>query len=101
MRDAHGRVAANAPAMTTDTICQLERLIGREAPCPGETCPFWRQGDGCVIDRATAELAGREDVARLLLAVRDRLEVEADAESSDARFALARSLNKTAQHELA
>jgi hypothetical protein len=86
--------------MTTDTLCQLERLIGREAPCPGEPCPFWNPGDGCVLDEATAELAGRDEVTRLLLAVRDRLVEERAADGSSARFALARSLNKTAQHEL-
>ena len=86
--------------MTTETLCQLERLIGREAPCPGEPCPFWSPGDGCVLDAATAELAGREEVTRLLVAVRDRLVDERDADASSARFALARSLNKTAQHEL-
>jgi hypothetical protein len=85
--------------MTTDT-CQLERLIGREEPCPGEPCPFWRKSDGCVLDESTAELAGRDEVARLLLAVRDRLEARRDAETESGRSALAHSLNKTAQHEL-
>ena len=86
--------------MTTDTLCQLERLIGREAPCPGEPCPFWRPGDGCALDAATAELAGRDDVTRLLLAVRDRLEAAHAAGDGADRIALAHSLNKTAQHEL-
>ena len=86
--------------MTRQTTCRLERLIGRETPCPGEPCAFWRTGDGCVIEPATVALAGREDVARLLLGLRDRLGAARNAEGSDGRFALARSLNKTARHEL-
>jgi hypothetical protein len=85
--------------MTTHTTCGLERLIGRKAPCPGEPCAFWRS-DGCVIDPSIPELAGREDVARLLLGLRYRLGAVRNAEGSDARAALAHSLNKTAQHEL-
>jgi hypothetical protein len=86
--------------MTTQTTCGLERLTGRETSCPGEPCAFWRSGDGCVIDLSIPELAGREDVARLLLGLRYRLGAVRNAEGSDGRAALAHSLNKTAQHEL-
>ena len=86
--------------MTRQTTCRLERLIGRETPCPGEPCAFWRTGDGCVIEPATVALAGREDVARLLLGIRDGLETAPDIDGNAGRVALAHSLNKTAQHQL-
>lgn len=78
MRDAVARGRHHAPRVGRDA-CSLELLVGRVAPCPGEPCPFWRAEDGCVMDESTAELAGRPDVARLLLAVRDRLLAQDDA----------------------
>jgi hypothetical protein len=83
------------------TTCHLEALVGREAACPGEPCPFWRAGDGCALDDARPELSGRPDVASLLLAVRDRLSAEADTLDSDHLTAFAHALNQSAQHELA
>lgn len=53
--------------------CHLEALVGREGRCPGESCGFWQTDRGCALDAARTELAGRPEVALLLLEVRDRL----------------------------
>jgi len=83
------------------TTCLLESVVGRHAACPGEACPFWRSGGGCAFDAAGPELAGRADVAGVLLGVRDRLAAERDAFDSRRLAAFAHELNKTARHELA
>ena len=77
-------------------LCELELDRPRGA-CPGEPCPFWRR-DGSPSTPPTAELAGRGDVTRLLLAVRDpkRRTPQATAPTAS-RWPTA---NKTAQHEL-
>ena len=79
-----------------ERTCHLEALVGREARCTGDACGFWQTERGCALDGASAELAGRPEVALLLLDVRDRLA----ASGEDDHVAFARSLNKTAQHEL-
>jgi len=50
-----------------ETACRLEALLGHRVRCDGEPCPFWRAADGCVFDDAGPELAGRPEVAALLL----------------------------------
>jgi hypothetical protein len=57
-------------------LCRLEQALGRQTLCPGESCAFWERGDehrpgGCVLDEL--DLAGREDVARWLTQLRERL----------------------------
>ena len=56
-----------------DRTCHLEVLAGHAAQCPGEACGFWQTERGCALENASAELAGRPEVAQLLLEVRDRL----------------------------
>ena len=66
----------------------------------GDSCPFWLAGDGCIFERARAELAGRADVASVLVDVRDRLAAERGQLEQARLAAFAHALNKTAQHEL-
>ena len=80
--------------------CHLEALVGREAQCTGETCGFWQTERGCVLEGGAAELAGRPEVALLLLEVRDRLAAGRETLDEARHVAFARSLNKTAEHEL-
>jgi hypothetical protein len=84
-----------------DGTCHLEALVGREARCEGDGCGFWQDERGCVLEASRAELAGRPEVARLLLEVRDRLTAGRETHVEDEHAAFARSLNKTAQHDLA
>jgi hypothetical protein len=85
--------------MDGPTTCGLEALLGREAPCPGDPCPFWRAEDGCVFDKAGPELAGRPDVASLLLDVRNRLAAEGGGLDSERLAAFAHALNQSGQYE--
>jgi hypothetical protein len=79
--------------------CYLEALVGRRAACPGPECAFWHDRDGCVLDAARPELAGRRDVAALLLSVRDRLAADRDSLASDRLAALAHALNEAPSDE--
>jgi len=90
--------AAHPPAMTQ--ICHLEALVGREARCTGNACGFWQSKRGCVLEGSQAELAGRPEVVLLLLEVRDRLADGRDTLDEERHAAFARSLNKTAEHDL-
>ena len=80
--------------------CHLEALVGREARCTGEACGFWQAERGCVLEGSQAELSGRPEVVLLLLEVRDRLAEGRDTLDEERHVAFARSLNKTAEHEL-
>jgi hypothetical protein len=87
----------HVPAMTR--ICHLEALVGREAQCSGEACGFWQTEHGCVLDGASAELAGRPQVAQLLLEVRDRLTANREAADEERHAAFSHALNQ-AEDEL-
>jgi hypothetical protein len=56
-------------------LCLIEQVAeGEASECPGESCAYWQKG--CVLDRVEHQLAGRPDVAGLLLAMRRMLERE-------------------------
>jgi hypothetical protein len=86
--------------MTETLSCELEALLGRDALCEGEPCPFWRVGDGCAFETAMPELAGRADVAALLLSVRDRLAADSAAFRTERLSEFAHALNKGDELEL-
>jgi hypothetical protein len=58
-------------------LCVLEQVARGEATACLETdCPFWEPGGAVLAGRCAldeVDLAGRADVARELLGVRDRL----------------------------
>jgi hypothetical protein len=62
------------------TVCRIARALGRLESCPESACPFWA-GERCSLDEL--DLAGRRDLALLLLGVRDELE---DAAGRDAFY---------------
>ncbi len=54
-------------------LCTIEMIAdGHAERCTGERCAFWQ--DGCVLARVESELAGRPEVAGLLLELRRELE---------------------------
>jgi hypothetical protein len=64
--------------MSTDTItdtratCTLKAAVGEHEACPGEPCPFWRDGS-CVVAGLHADLATTAGLSELLLRIRDDL----------------------------
>ena len=80
-------------------ICHLEALVGRNGRCPGESCGFWQTDRGCALASASSELAGRPEVAQLLLEVRDRLAANREAVDEEGHVAFSHALNK-AEDEL-
>jgi hypothetical protein len=69
-------------------LCTIALVAeGHSERCPGETCAFWEHG--CALQRVEAELAGRPEVAQLLLDLRREIESgrEIGVEEARARFA--------------
>jgi hypothetical protein len=81
------------------SICRLERVMGRSAPCPGDACPFWEPGGAVLEGRCAFErldLAGRPEVVAELLQVRHMLEsAVSEDEERDARHLFHRVLNES------
>ena len=64
-------------------LCTIELVAeGHAERCPGEACAFWQ--DGCVLGRVESELAGRPEVAALLLELRRELEAGRAVTTEDA-----------------
>jgi hypothetical protein len=81
------------PQLAHKPLCTIELIArGHAARCPGEQCAFWDRG--CALARIEAELAGRPDVAQLLLDLRGELEAGRTVELDDARTRFARILNE-------
>jgi hypothetical protein len=54
-------------------LCTIELIAeGHAERCKGEECAFWQ--DACVLARVESELAGRPEVAGVLLELRRALE---------------------------
>ncbi len=65
-------------------LCTIEMIAeGHADRCPGEACAFWR--NGCALAGVEAELAGRPEVAALLVGLRRELESGGDVTVADAR----------------
>jgi hypothetical protein len=62
---------------SSETPCRITGALGRPEPCPYEACAFWEPG-GVVLDGRCAferlDLAGRPQLAQVLLDVRRALE---------------------------
>lgn len=69
-------------------LCTIELIAeGHAERCPGEACAFWDRG--CALERVESELAGRPEVAELLLDLRRELEAghAVEIEEAHSRFA--------------
>ena len=65
-------------------LCTIELIAeGHAERCPGEECGFWERG--CVLSRAESEIAGRPEVAGLLLDLRRQLDAGRPVEIEAAR----------------
>ena len=53
-------------------LCQIESALGRSRECPGELCPFWRDG-ACVVAGLRADLGSTPGLPELLLTMRRQL----------------------------
>ena len=76
-------------------LCRLEIALGRGERCPEGACPFLGGdtpvGGHCAIEEL--DLAGRPDLAGLLVRIRGQLETaETRAEEDEARLELYRLL---------
>jgi hypothetical protein len=54
--------------------CDLEAALGRSVTCTEAECSLW--DGGCVVGGLRSDLGPRPDLARLLLALRERLDAE-------------------------
>ena len=80
MRYGRGVTASPAPHRA---LCTIELIAeGHADRCPGEACAFWR--NGCALAGVEAELAGRPEVATLLLELRREVESGRDVTVEDA-----------------
>ena len=52
--------------------CVLHATLGHLVPCSEHGCALW--DDGCAVKALKPDLHGREDLARHLLDLRERLE---------------------------
>src|SRR5437667_1359604 len=71
--DGRGQAGCNPRCMKRNVehrpLCTLELVAeGHAARCPGADCPFWDRG--CALARIEHELAGRPEVAAVLLGLR-------------------------------
>ena len=74
-------------------LCTVELIAeGHAERCPGEECAFWERG--CVLSRVESELAGRPEVASLLLDLRRQLDAGRQVEVEAARSRFAHLLNE-------
>ena len=80
-------------------LCVLEQAARGEATvCPESECPFWEPGGAVLAGRCAldeVDLAGRADVARELLCVRERLRTLRADEREKHLLLLYRRLLKT------
>jgi len=74
-------------------LCTLELVAeGHAARCPGAECPFWDRG--CALARIEHELAGRPEVAAVLLGLRRELEAGRTVELEEAQVRFAHLVNE-------
>jgi hypothetical protein len=79
-------------------LCTVELIAeGHAERCPGEECAFWERG--CVLSRIEYELAGRPEVASLLLDLRRQLDAGRQVEVETARTRFAHLLNEADRTE--
>ena len=55
-------------------LCNLQYAVGRTESCPGERCPFWEEGVGCVVGPIECHLIDQPALAQHLLALRANLD---------------------------
>ena len=55
-------------------LCNLQYAVGRTESCPGERCPFWEEGVGCVVRPIECHLIDQPALAQHLLALRADLD---------------------------
>jgi hypothetical protein len=53
-------------------LCQLDAAAGRSEPCPGDTCPFWKD-EQCLIAPLQADLARNACLVTYFLGLRASL----------------------------
>jgi hypothetical protein len=58
----------------SDGLCNLQYAVGRTESCPGEPCPFWEKGVGCVVGPIESHLIDQPSLAQHLLALRANLD---------------------------
>ncbi len=58
----------------SDGLCNLQYAVGRTESCPGERCPFWEEGVGCVVGPIECHLIDQPALAQHLLALRANLD---------------------------
>lgn len=79
-------------------LCAIEQAVGGPVgPCVRGRCPFWEPGGAVLPGRCAFEdvdLEGRPDVARELLAVRERLESPEDGDPAAVLHQFRRLLNE-------
>jgi hypothetical protein len=74
-------------------LCTVELIAeGHAERCAGVECAFWERG--CVLSRVESELAGRPEVASLLLDLRRQLDAGRQVELETARRRFAHLLNE-------
>ncbi len=73
-------------------LCTIELIAeGHGERCPGEACAFWEHG--CALARVEDELAGRPEVAQLLLDLRREIESGREVSVDEAHVRFAHVLN--------
>ena len=77
-----------------EKACTLQDAVGRSERCPGETCPFWERGAGCVLEAVETHLRSLPAVAQHLLEIRSELDrVRVGADELEGRRLFYRLLN--------
>jgi hypothetical protein len=81
-----------------ETLCRIERVLGRTEVCPEERCPFWEPGGAVLEGRCAFERVDLDEdpeVATLLAQVRRTLEsYPGPLEERKARHLFHRLLNQ-------
>jgi hypothetical protein len=78
-------------------VCSLRAAAGDHELCPGPSCAFWDDADGCELEHLRLPLEENRELARHLLDLRLAVESSRDeAELADAhrRFAELLNLNR-------
>jgi len=52
-----------------DQLCTLQRAVDHAERCPGESCPFWKDG-ACGLADIRSEIESNPELARYLLDLR-------------------------------
>jgi hypothetical protein len=55
------------------TMCELDRRLGRDVPCPGSNCAFW-VGTQCVLGGLRADWDANASLAVMLHRLRNELD---------------------------